>query len=108
MAKRWPRSAPIHNTSLGLTDGHPPIVAQQIRTTVCGQAHFANTGPFGATCGDCLFLGYVKRNRNAQGEIVHTEKRAGCGKFNELTAKHGPVLPPGTPSCKYFAPKLGH
>jgi hypothetical protein len=53
-----------------LTPGHPDALAHQIRTT--HQAHFANTGPFGATCAECIFLGYDRQIRNENGDTVKT------------------------------------
>ena len=85
-----------------LTSGYAPELTAQIRQTRPGQAHFANSGPFGATCGECVHLGYWKQARNAAGEIVNTTRVKGCAKFHALTGKHGPALPPGTPACKYF------
>ena len=52
-----------------LARGYPETIEQQIRTTYQGQAHFANTGPFGATCAECGFLGYYRRSHNACGGL---------------------------------------
>ena len=60
------------------------------------------TGPFGATCGECAYLGYWRQRRSGNGEIVKTERTGGCAKFHELTGKHGAVVPPGTEACRYF------
>jgi hypothetical protein len=88
-----------------LTQGHPDVLAHQIRTTHPGQAHFANTGPFGATCGNCVFLGYRRQVRNASGDIVKAVHRAGCRKFFELTNSHGPAVPTYAAACRYFQRK---
>jgi hypothetical protein len=40
-------------TTSFLTTGHSPELAKQIQRTREGQAHFAGTGPLGATCGEC-------------------------------------------------------
>ena len=86
-----------------LTTGHSPELAAQIRQSRPGMAHFAATGPFGATCGECAYLGYWRQRRSGNGEIVNTERTGGCEKFHELTGKHGAVVPPGTEACRHFA-----
>jgi len=84
-----------------LTPGHSEVLARQIRATYPGQAHFANSGPFGATCGDYGFLGYHRQTRNKNGDI----HRAGCKKFYQLTGNHGPRVPAA--ACRYFQRKEG-
>lgn len=61
--------------------------------TYQGMAHFAGTGPLGATCRDCTFLD----NTNTKG----TKPRA-CRKFTELTGRKGKVVPLYADACKYF------
>jgi hypothetical protein len=75
---------------------------RQVARTQPGQAHFAETGPFAATCGDCVFWTYWKRIKNASGDLIKTSKSSGCKKFYELTGRHGPALAPGTDACRYF------
>jgi hypothetical protein len=75
---------------------------QQVRKTRAGMAHFAGTGPFTATCGECTHWNYWRQIRNACGDLVRTTKSQGCEKFYELTGKHGPAIPPGTEACRYF------
>jgi hypothetical protein len=85
-----------------LTVGYSPELTMQIRRSREGQAHFAGTGPFGATCGECVYLGYWRQRRNGSGEIVKTERDGGCEKFYQLTGKHGPAVPAGTEACRHF------
>ena len=88
-----------------MSEGAPfdEILAYQIRTTRPGMAHWANSGPFGATCGECAHFGCRKQVRDAAGNIVSTTRvKGGCAKFLALTGKHGPAVPPSTPACKYF------
>jgi hypothetical protein len=94
----------MHNHPF-LTQGHSDLVTQQIRATVPGMAHFANTGPFGATCGDCVFLGYFQQIRDAAGNMVTAKHRKGCGKYFRLTATHGATIPANTSACRYFERK---
>src|SRR3954451_9751862 len=89
-------------TSSYLTPGYSPELAIQIKRSYPGMAHFACTGPFGATCGECLFLGYWQQRRNGIGEIVKTERVGGCEKYKQLTGKLGPVVPPRADACRYF------
>ena len=85
-----------------LARGYPETIEQQIRTTYQGQAHFGNTGPFGATCAECGFLGYYRRRHNACGDLISTSRWGGCAKFHELTGQYGPVVPGYAAACKYF------
>jgi len=89
-------------TTSHLTAGYAPELARQINRSREGQAHFAGTGPFGATCGECVYLGYWRQRRNRSGDVAKTERTGGCEKFHQLTGKHGPVVPPGTDACRYF------
>jgi len=91
--------------TLHLTKYFSDVLAHQIRATHPGQAHFANTGPFDATCGDCVFLGYRRQIRNNSGDTVRSVGYRGCGKFYQLTGKHGPVVPAHAAACRYFERK---
>jgi len=77
----------------------------QISATHRGQAYFANSGPFGATCGDCIFLGYERPVRNRNGDTVRMVRHGGCKKYQELTNKRGPVVPADAAACRYFERK---
>src|SRR5262249_53712353 len=91
----------MHNTP-NLTKGHSDVLEHQIRTTRPGMAHWANSGPFAASCGECIYLGYDKVRRTMAGDAVKTKHVRACAKFHELTSKHGAVLPANTQSCRYF------
>jgi hypothetical protein len=88
-----------------LTPGHFATLEQQINSTHKGQAYFGGSGPFAATCGDCVFLGYYQQRRNKSGDATHAVYRGGCHKFYELTNKHGPIVPANASACKYFERK---
>ena len=88
-----------------LTQGYSDAVEHRIRTTHPGQAFFANSGPFGATCSDCAHLGYRRQIRNENGDIVKTVRHGGCEKFYQLTNKHGPRVPVNAAACRYFVRK---
>jgi hypothetical protein len=52
-----------HLLNLKLTKPDPEF-AQQLRQSTPGMAHFAGTGPLGATCGGCGYLtGFVRRGK---------------------------------------------
>jgi hypothetical protein len=88
-----------------LTQGYSSVLDHQIRTTHKGQAYWANTGPFGTTCGECVFWGYFRTRRTTAGEAVKARHVQACAKFHELTGKHGAVVPANAPSCRYFERK---
>jgi hypothetical protein len=86
-----------------LTDGYAQELAAAIRATKPGQAHWGNTGPFGAVCKDCTQYGYYKQGyKRGGGTLTTTFRPRACGKFHKLTGKHGPDFPGTTPACKYF------
>jgi hypothetical protein len=85
-----------------MTKAYGAVLEQQIKTTVPGMAHWANSGPFGAVCGECVFWSYYKIRRTTAGDEVKTKHVRACAKYRELTGKHGAVLPANTPSCRYF------
>jgi hypothetical protein len=67
--------------------------------TAPGMAHWAGSGPEGATCGKCRFYGYtfVKSNGN------HANKRSACESFYKMTGRHGGTLEERQTGCKYFS-----
>lgn len=71
-----------------------PAIAQQLRRTVPGMAHFAATGPVGEVCNGCSYLT----------EFVRHGKRGNrCTKFSELMqGQVGANVPKNTPACRYF------
>jgi hypothetical protein len=95
----------ISSSSSYLTGGHSSTVEHQIQSTHQGQAYFGNTGPFGATCGECIFLGYYQNHFNKAGDLIKSTHRGGCKKFHELTGKHGEIVPANAPACRYFERK---
>jgi hypothetical protein len=87
----------------GLTIGHTPDVARQIALSYSGMAHFAATGPLGATCGECVFYGYYRKILNKAGNTIRTRFRGNaCQKFYEFTKRHGPDFPDNAEACRYF------
>jgi hypothetical protein len=92
----------VENT-LNLTPGYEPELAEMMKQTEPGQAHWAGSGTSGRTCGECGHYGYWKRVYNKSGDIVTTRHRqCACGKFYQLTAKHGDDVSPTARTCRYF------
>ena len=89
-------------TTSYLTPGYDPKLAAKIRKTHPGQAHWAGSGPSGATCGDCVHLGYYRKHVNFNGDATHTQWTGGCAEFHRLTGKHGPVIRQCAEACRHF------
>jgi hypothetical protein len=91
-----------------LTAGYAPEIEHQLRTSYVGMAHFANSGPFGRVCGECIHYGCWIQHRSASGDIIKTTHvRGACAKFRELTGKLGPAVPASASACRYFEAKQG-
>jgi hypothetical protein len=73
-----------------LTEPNPQL-AQQIRQTFAGMAHWAGTGPRGKHCNECQFWDHPR-----------TKQRYACHRFFELTGRHGPRVPAGAVACRHF------
>ena len=85
-----------------LTQGYSDEQAGQIDRTHPGMAHFASTGPFGATCKECAHFGYQRIVRNAAGDAVRTLHHRGCRKFLHFTGRHGPTFPSEAAARRHF------
>ena len=88
-----------------MTGGSPYLtrpneaLERMVDKTVPGMAHWAGSGPPGATCGKCKFYGTV---------MDHLERMRlkRCKKFLQLTYNVGPEpIPARTPSCRHFEAK---
>lgn len=89
-----------------LTPGYALDVAIKIRKSYAGMAYFADTGPFAATCAECVFFGAWKQKRNAASEIIGTARVKGaCEKYRQLTGQLGASIPSCASACKYFLRK---
>jgi hypothetical protein len=83
--------------------GDPGLIHGEDRTrlklTVPGMAHFAGTGPSGATCGGCVH--WDKRDERS---LIGKHKPRRCDKFRQLMqGMDGAPIPASTPACKYYA-----
>ena len=72
-----------------------------------GMAHFEGSGPYGATCGDCIHRGYYRAGKNVfneqTGMIEETRRKTlGCKEFLRLSHKHGPKVDADWKACRYF------
>ena len=72
------------------------------KLTVPGMAFWADTGPFGTTCGNCRHKGYRRKVVSKAGEFVKMRPSQGCAKYWELTGIHGPAFDNRIPSCRYY------
>lgn len=90
-----------------LTRGYSDEFDRQVRNTFEGMAFFSGTGPFGATCGQCIFWSYYRQHRDRAGNSTKTMFRKGCAKYHALTGKHGAIVPAGAAACKYFERREG-
>jgi hypothetical protein len=87
--------------SAHLTKGYGNDLTRQINSTVPGMAHWAGSGPVDTWCSTCWFFGYYRNNRNSPGEIIASKFRPrGCGKYHELTGRHGPDLDGNPEACR--------
>ena len=68
---------------------------QQVRRTPAGMAHWANTGPVGATCKQCAHHGDIAGDDGRS-------RRNRCSKYRALTSNIGGVVPSDTPACRHF------
>jgi hypothetical protein len=87
-----------------LTTGYAPDVAEKMRQSHSGMAHFARTGPVGTSCADCIFLGDQFAGQPGN-ERRRRQDACGCLKYLELMGCHGGTVPGNTPSCRYYQPK---
>ena len=92
MAKRLERAP-------GLTTAHPPGLAEAIAKSYEGMAHWATTGPKGATCGGCLYWG------DGTGPRQRAQEGA-CAKFRQLTQCVSKKVPKRAEACRHFEPAV--
>lgn len=77
-------------------------------SVVPGMAHFAGSGPYGKTCGDCRHRGYEREKKRGKWDetlrqyVSEWYRYLGCAKFKQLTGTSGPVIRSDNRSCKYF------
>ena len=75
-----------------------------------GMAHFANSGPFGKTCGECKFRGLTRQSQTSswserlqQQVYKHKHYRTSqCQMFKKLSGSYGAAVKKDYPACKYF------
>lgn len=76
-----------------------------------GMAFFADTGPFGRTCGECVHRGYTRQSGNgrwdeARQEMIYRHYRVtSCAMFLKMAGHHGPPVETDYHACKYFEAK---
>jgi hypothetical protein len=88
-----------------LTKMYADELERQAGLTYPGQAYFADSGPFGAICGECAFWTYRRAFLDRAGNTTRTGRAPGCRKFLDLAGEHGPGVPKEAHACKYFERK---
>lgn len=85
-----------------LTD--PTGIADKVAMTHEGMAHFAGTGPAGATCRHCQHWNDGKNRSLKSGAAgIALSGSAPCRKFHELVpGKRRPPVPGHAVACKWF------
>lgn len=78
-----------------------------------GMAFFADTGPFGKTCGDCKFRGYYRQaqrehwSEQLQQNVVSSYKVQKCEKARQMAGgRHLADVDKDNHACKYFEQKV--
>lgn len=86
-----------------LTVPNPKLQAQ-IAASHAGMAHFAATGPQGATCRECKFWNHTKHDYHAKGgKHRGAIKDVPCNKYRSLMGgRVGAKVPASAQACKYF------
>jgi len=81
-------------------------LAEQMRNTPHGMAHWAGTGPEGRTCRECAFFEHGKRYYSATAGFKGGELMpARCGKYRAMmNGRQGGAIPNITPACRHFEP----
>jgi hypothetical protein len=79
----------------GLFEGPVDKLARQ---SFAGMAHFAGTGPRGATCKQCKLWNYDPIKSP-------DETKARCWKYKQITNHNGGLVPSVALACKYFEPR---
>ncbi len=68
-----------------------------------GMAHFAKTGPLGASCRDCCYWEDDAPENNSQANTHRTKaNQACCAKYRQLTGHLGKKVPGDAAACRHF------
>ena len=86
---------------LNLTDACS-IPRANVSKTVAGMAHFAGTGPVGATCSRCKFW----QKSGGQQKSGRKPKYI-CEKFRTMTGDAAKLIPGTSPACRHFEQQDG-
>jgi hypothetical protein len=72
------------------------------KTTTPGMAHWAGTGPAGATCGKCKFWSYFETVWRGD-HTVTVKHGARCEKYWRMTGRHGTeTIEEKTSACRHY------
>jgi hypothetical protein len=73
-----------------------PELEKLARSTPRGMAHWAGTGPVGASCDKCVH--HADINVAGGKRVKHNR----CLKFYRMMGRPGGVASPDTPACRHF------
>ena len=82
---------------------HLTSTSGQQKLAAPGMAYWADTGPAGRVCGECVHKGYWRTLVNKAGLSTGRRRSQGCAKYLALTGEHGPGISPSLRACRYFA-----
>lgn len=88
--------------TLGLNREGQEEVVQAFNRTHQGMAHFAGTGPIGATCRECKFWQHQKTWSSASGKGHGMPMPARCMRYRQLMHERGKMVPHDARACKHF------
>lgn len=102
LSSGWIRHEHSHRPAIE-TDIPNPDITVAAAHSFSGMAHFATTGPNGATCRKCTWWEHnVSDDRSKAGGHHRPPKRASCAKFRQLTGRKGQKVPSDAAACRYF------
>lgn len=80
-------------------------VDRKARQTHSGQAHWAGSGPSGASCRGCEHFAWKVTGgwHSLNGKHAGAPKPAQCSQFRKMTGRAGDSIPHDAQACKYFA-----
>lgn len=89
------------NIGFNLTNPEGDREFQKRAATHVGMAHFAGSGPAGATCRHCVHWQHADWHSNS-GKHGGAPKDSACAEHRRLSANPGAKVPHSAMACKYF------
>ena len=92
----------LMRATLGLNREGQEEVIGLLSQTHQGMAHFAGTGPAGATCRECKFWQHQKTWSSETGKGHGAPMPARCMRYQQLMHEPGKMVPHDARACKHF------